>query len=149
SVFCSAACNLGPQVVTAFHHDCRNLPFGFCTIHAMGRYDYTIGGHLVLKELKLMIQFPPGALLLIPSATITHGNTPLQVGETRTSFTQYTSGSIFRFVDNGCRTEAEFKAADEAGYEKKMEEKLTRWKSGLAMWSTKEELLHPEKTAAS
>ena len=96
-----------------------------------------------------MIQFPPGALLLIPSATITHGNTPLQPGETRTSFTQYTSGSVFRFVDNGCMTEADFKATNEEGYETKMQEKLTRWKTGLSLWSTKEELLHPSKVAKS
>ncbi|KAJ3506660.1 hypothetical protein NMY22_g17177 [Coprinellus aureogranulatus] len=141
SIFSSAACNLGPRVATVFHRDCKNLPGGFCAIHALGDFDHTKGGHLVLKELKLIIQFPAGAMILIPSAMITHGNTPVQLHETRTSFTQYTSGSVFRWVDNGCRTESAFKVADPAGYEQKMKEKATRWKNGLKLWSTVEELL--------
>lgn len=135
SVFASAACNLGPRVATVFHRDCRNLPTGFCAIQALGDFDPTKGGHLVLKELKLIIEFPPGSTIFIPSATITHGNTPINASETRTSFTQYTSGSIFRYVDNGMRTEAEFKAEDEDGYIEKMKEKATRWEDGLNLWT--------------
>ena len=118
-----------------------NLPFGFCAIHAFGDYDYTKGGHLVLKELKLIVQFPPGALILIPSATITHGNIPVREGETRTSFTQYTAGALFRFVDNGFRSESQFKKRNAKGHKKMLEEKPKRWAMGLSLWSTAEELL--------
>jgi hypothetical protein len=145
SVYSSAACNLGPQVATFFHRDCMNLPFGFCAIHAFGDYDYTKGGHLVLKELKLIIQFPPGALMLVPSATITHGNIPVRDGETRTSFTQYTAGALFRFVDNGFRSEKKFKKRDIKGYRKMLEEKPKRWEMGLGLWSTVDDLLQRSK----
>jgi hypothetical protein len=140
SVYSGAAFNLGPQVVTYFHRDCQNLPFGMCAIHALGRFDPTKGGHLVLKEPKLMIEFPPGSLILLPSATITHGNTPVREGETRFSFTQYTAGALFRFVDNGFRTQEEFKTQDKKGYEQMLEEKETRYAMGLGLWSTVEEL---------
>jgi hypothetical protein len=118
-----------------------NLPFGFCAIHAFGDYDYTKGGHLVLKELKLIIQFPPGSLILIPSATITHGNIPVREGETRTSFTQYTAGALFRFVDNGFRSESKFKRSDPKGYKEMLEAKSKRWTMGLGLWSTIEGIL--------
>ena len=141
SVFCSAACNLGPRVATFFHRDVMNLPFGFCAIHSLGNYDPTTGGHIVLKELKLIIQFPPSALILIPSATITHGNIPVREGETRTSFTQYTAGAVFRFVDNGFRSEKRFKQRDRKGYAKMLEEKPRRWEMGLGLWGTLADLL--------
>jgi hypothetical protein len=124
-----------------------NLPFGFCAIHAFGDYDHTKGGHLVLKELKLIIQFPPGALILIPSATITHGNIPVREGETRTSFTQYTAGALFRFVDNGFQPEKKFKKRDANGYRKMMEEKPKRWEMGLGLWSMVDGILQRFKAS--
>lgn len=118
-----------------------NLAFGWCAIHALGTFDHTKGGHLVLKEPKLIIEFPPGALILLPSATITHGNTAIQAGETRVSFTQYSSGAMFRFVDNGFRTVEQLRKADKVAYQKMLDAKDNRWKLGLGLWSTAEEIL--------
>jgi hypothetical protein len=53
------------------------------------------------------IEFPSGALILIPSATIAHSNVPVQDGDERISFTQFSAGGLFRFVDNGSRTQDE------------------------------------------
>ncbi|TEB34662.1 hypothetical protein FA13DRAFT_1625685 [Coprinellus micaceus] len=141
SIFSAAAVNLGPEVATYFHRDGRNLAFGPCAIHALGEYNFTKGGHLVLKEPKLIIQFPPGCLILLPSATITHGNTPVQAGEKRVSFTQYTAGALFRYVDNNFGTEAQLKRKSKALYKKMLEDKETRWEMGIAMWPTVKELL--------
>ncbi|KAJ7811173.1 hypothetical protein B0H14DRAFT_3479965 [Mycena olivaceomarginata] len=46
-------------------------------------------------DLKLVVEFPPGALILFPSATISHSNVPVQPGDERASFTQFTAGGIF------------------------------------------------------
>lgn len=124
-----------------------NCPFGWCAIQALGHFDHTKGGHLVLEDLKMIIEFPHGSCFLIPSATVKHGNTPVQPGETRLSFTQFTAGSIFRYVDNGFRTEKQFEAEDENGFNQMLEEKKKRWEFGLGLWSTVEGLISRAQSA--
>ena len=57
--------------------------------------------YLVLWDMGLVIEFPPGATILIPSATLRHSNVCLNPGDTRMSFTQYSAGGLFRWVDQG------------------------------------------------
>ncbi|KAF7288197.1 hypothetical protein HMN09_01419100 [Mycena chlorophos] len=57
-LFAAATFNLGPNVWTFKHRDVLNLPFGWCAITALGDFDHTKGGHLVLWDLKLVVQFP-------------------------------------------------------------------------------------------
>jgi hypothetical protein len=70
SIFSCAAFNFGPNVWTFKHRDVLNLAFRWCAIQAVGKFDATKGGHLILWDLKLVIEFPVGALVLIPSATL-------------------------------------------------------------------------------
>lgn len=58
---------------------------------------------MVLEDFKVIIDFPPGWTCLIPSACVRHGNTAIQAGERRYSFTQYISGNLFRWVRHGFR----------------------------------------------
>lgn len=51
-----------------------------------------------MYDLKLIIEFPSGWTVLLPSATLRHGNTRVQDGERRYSITQYIPGSLFRWV---------------------------------------------------
>ncbi|KAJ6565657.1 hypothetical protein B0H10DRAFT_1965627 [Mycena sp. CBHHK59/15] len=74
--------------------DSGNVASGQCAITVAGNFDHTEGGHLILHEFKLVIEFPSGATALIPSATVTHSNTPLQEGEEHFSFTQYAAGGF-------------------------------------------------------
>ncbi|KAJ7126502.1 hypothetical protein C8R43DRAFT_958011 [Mycena crocata] len=143
SVFSSAAFNFGPDVWTFKHRDLLNLPFGWCAVLALGRFDPRKGGHLVLWDLKLVIEFPAGATILFPSATISHSNIPVQDGDERASFTQYTSGGLMRYVDNGFRTESELHREDPAAYERMCEDKGARWDMGVGLFSTVDELLEP------
>ncbi|KAJ7695826.1 hypothetical protein B0H14DRAFT_3529964 [Mycena olivaceomarginata] len=94
------------------------------------------GRPLILWELKLVIEFPPGALILIPSTTITHSNLPVGPAEHRASFTQYTGGGLFRYVDNGFRTERELTEEDPDEYARVCEQKAGRWEMGLGLLST-------------
>ncbi|KAJ7886596.1 hypothetical protein B0H14DRAFT_3082162 [Mycena olivaceomarginata] len=140
-VFSAAAFNFGPDVWTFKHRNVLNIPFGMCAVQAMGKFDATKGGYLILWELKRVIEFPAGGTILLPSATITHSSIPVQPGEERASFTQYTAGGLIRYADNGFRTEKELEAQDAPEYARLMTLKSSRWEMGLAMLSTVDELL--------
>ncbi|KAJ7849710.1 hypothetical protein B0H14DRAFT_3452402 [Mycena olivaceomarginata] len=126
SVFSCASFNFGTNVWTFKHRDVCNLPFGWCAVQSLGNFDAQAGGHLVLWDLKLVVEFPAGALILLPSATIAH--------------LQYPSGGLFRFVDAGLRTQAELAAEDPGEYERLRERRESRWVEGLSLFSTVEEL---------
>ncbi|KAJ8496339.1 hypothetical protein ONZ45_g12491 [Pleurotus djamor] len=101
SQFSSITVNFGPQTVSVPHLDFANLSTGMCAITALGQFDPDVGGHLVLWELRIILRFPPGSTVLIPSALIHHSNLPIQSTETRYSVTQYSAGGLFRWVENG------------------------------------------------
>ncbi|KAF9046181.1 hypothetical protein BJ165DRAFT_1345804 [Panaeolus papilionaceus] len=138
--FACATLNLGPQVRTFKHRDSLNLPYGLCAIQSMGDFDPKLGGHLILWDLKLAIEFPPYSTILIPSACLTHSNTSVQEGECRLSFTQYSAGGLFRWVMNSCMTESELKIRHRQMYDSQMEQKSERWLESLKLYSTYEEL---------
>ncbi|KAI0065025.1 hypothetical protein BV25DRAFT_1799945, partial [Artomyces pyxidatus] len=140
SVFPTATFNLGPQAVTLPHRDPANVPYGWCAITALGNFDPKLGGHLYLWELKMVVEFPPGSTILIPSAVITHGNTPIQKWETRQSFTQYFAGALMRWHTYGFRTAASLEAED-PGLKKRLDvEAASRWKLALGYLSKLDEL---------
>ncbi|PBK98646.1 hypothetical protein ARMGADRAFT_909911, partial [Armillaria gallica] len=122
------------------HRDILNCPYGWCAITALGRFDHRRGAHIILWELKLFIQFPHAATIFIPSATITHSNTPPAEGEGRISFTQFLAGGILRWVDNGFRTEKEMLAQDPAAHATMKQQKSKRWEMGLGLLSKLEEI---------
>lgn len=140
SVYSTVAFNLGRNVTCLFHRDSKDLAYSLCAIHALGEFDHTKGGHLALKEPKLILQFPPGSLILIPSSVITHGNTPIQPGENRQSMTQYMMAGIVRFVDNKFRHLNDLKINKKAMYKKARQEDKNRWINGIALWPTPQEI---------
>lgn len=141
TVFACSTFNFGPATVSFPHTDPGNLPFGLCAITALGPFNPKLGGHLILWDLKLVIEFPPGSTVLIPSAVLRHSNTSIQKKESRYSFTQYTAGGLFRWVDHGFQKEAEYHAGL-SEQEEIMEEKIKqqRWSMGLGLFSTVDEL---------
>ncbi|KAJ8496539.1 hypothetical protein ONZ45_g12413 [Pleurotus djamor] len=109
------------------HLDTVNLAWGWCAVTALGNYDYRKGGHLVLWDLGLVLEFPPGCTIIIPSATLYHSNTPIAPHETRYSVTQYSGGEIFRWVHNGFRMAKELPPPTD-------EENEKLWRDGIAMY---------------
>ncbi|KAJ6578475.1 hypothetical protein B0H19DRAFT_930781, partial [Mycena capillaripes] len=118
SVFPAATWNLGPSVVTEEHSDELNAAFNFCGVTSAGNYKHKRGGHLYLKQVKVVAEFPSGSTMLIMSAAMDHGNTPIQKGEARYSMTQYASGALFRWAAYGYQT-AKSLLATPGGAEKK------------------------------
>ncbi|KAJ7641945.1 hypothetical protein FB45DRAFT_901407 [Roridomyces roridus] len=139
---CFAACTFNfENVVTSVHLDFGNTAAGLCPITALGDFNPDHGGHLILWELKLIIRFPPGSTILIPSSIVNHSNTPIGENETRHSFTQYTAGALFRWAANGNKTDDTF--LHTASAEQKAQRAAaaeTRWEDGVAYFSTLDEL---------
>lgn len=144
SVFSSTTYNLGPWTECLPHVDFANLAFGLCGITALGSFEHKEGGHLILWELGLVIEFPPGSTILIPSAIINHSNVAIAEKERRYSFTGYSAGALFRWVDH------DFKKVE--SYRKSLtvselaildETNANRWAFGLSL------LPHTPKTKSS
>ncbi|KAL0958557.1 hypothetical protein HGRIS_000697 [Hohenbuehelia grisea] len=131
----AATFNFGPQTVCLPHLDSANLPWGWCAITALGRFNPDAGGHLVLWDYGLVIQCPPGSTILIPSAIVRHSNIPILEGEQRFSFTMYSAGGLFRWVSNGHRSELRaIRRARKADLARREEERSQRWQSGYALF---------------
>ncbi len=134
--FAAMTINLGPQTVTYRHLDHLNVPWGWCAITAFGNYNPKIGGHLILWNLGIAIEFPPGATIAIPSAIIKHSNVGIGEGERRYSLTQYTAGGLVRWVEGGFQLQ---KTASRSNTQC-MEVASERWEAGVRHWSRWDEL---------
>lgn len=137
SIHSAVSYNCGPCTVCSKHCDCGNLAFGLCSITSLGDFDPTAGGHLVLWPFHIVVEFPPGSTVLIPSAIVSHSNTSIGPGEHRYSFTQYTSGSLFRWVDNNFQKATVYRSSLSKKALKKVEQADARhWKLGLELLPT-------------
>ncbi|KAJ6461714.1 hypothetical protein C8R45DRAFT_941106 [Mycena sanguinolenta] len=105
SVFAACTFNFGPGAICAPHLDFANLAWGWCAITALGDFDPDVSGHLILWDLRLVIYFPLGSTILLPSAIVRHSNVPIHGHERRCSFVQYTAGGLFCWVRNGFKTD--------------------------------------------
>lgn len=99
--FASTTFNFGPKTCTLPHKDLKNLSWGLCSITSLGSYNPKKGGHLILWDLRIIVEFSPYASILIPSAIITHSNTRIKKNETRMSITQYSSAGLFSWFAYG------------------------------------------------
>lgn len=132
NVFAALSLNLGPRAVSYVHTDHLNLAFGLCAITAFGDYDPVAGGHLILWDLKKVIEFPPGSTILIPSAILRHSNAALAgQNERRYALVQYSAGGLFRWAECGYQSQKSFFAAGC----KFLQTGRERWERGVAMFS--------------
>ncbi|TRM55257.1 hypothetical protein BD626DRAFT_419327, partial [Schizophyllum amplum] len=142
SVWACITINFGPRTVTFPHRDYANLPFGWCAITALGNFDPDKGGELILWDCKMIIRFPPGSTILIPSAILRHSNTRIALSERRYSVTQYTAGAIFRWVEHGFQLdEAYYASLSKAEAAKDTKTAAGRWRRGRAMFSKMSDLV--------
>ena len=56
--FAAVTFNLGGQVMTIDHRDTMNKAVGECPTFADGRYNHELGGHLILWDFNIAIEFP-------------------------------------------------------------------------------------------
>ncbi|KAJ3911127.1 hypothetical protein F5877DRAFT_55668, partial [Lentinula edodes] len=140
SVYLCMTVNFGPSTWTHIHTDSKNDVRVPCAITTGGKYNFKQSGHLILWDFKLILEFPPGATILLPSALVRHSNLPTAPGETRISVTQYTAGGVRRWLEYGGRTEEEFRAEDPQKFAEAWAKRNTGWKEGLNLFCTLDEL---------
>ena len=128
SVFAAATFNFGPQACTRPHKDHLNIPTGWCAVVSLGNFNADEGGHLIVWELNMMIRFPRGCTIFLPSALFRHSNTTVPDGQRRYSFTQYTAGGLARWVECGFQSQKEFLRSGHT-FERSPQQ---RWEEGLA-----------------
>lgn len=145
SIFPACSFNVSEQSLCFQHTDFNNWASGICPITSGGNYNPKLGGHLVLFDLKLVIEFPPGSTILIPSSTLSHGNTSIQHGETRVAFTQYAAGSLFRWVDYGFQTVKDCTRKNSVLKERLDLEAEGRWEKAMGLFS-KLDGLHEDRS---
>jgi hypothetical protein len=146
-VFPCRSFNLGDRSVSFPHTDDGNLAQGWCSITPLGSFDPEKGGHLVLWDFGLVVEFPPGSTALIPSALIKHSNTPIQTGETRFCIVQYAAGGLFRWVENGNMSEKDRLANEsEEQLQAHLAKQDARWAKATEMFTTIDELRYPKKS---
>jgi hypothetical protein len=93
----------------------------------------------VLWDLKLIIRFPPGSTIIIPSAILRHLNIKIRTGEKRFSFTQFTPAGIFCYMYNDFCTDKEVETSADttaADFERRRRNRMARWEEGIAMYRT-------------
>ncbi|KII88462.1 hypothetical protein PLICRDRAFT_111033 [Plicaturopsis crispa FD-325 SS-3] len=141
SIFPACTFNLGPDTVCLRHTDHGNKANGICHIHALGNYNPKTGGHIILYTIKRIIEFPPASSILIPSATVEHGNIPVQPHEKRFSFTQYAAGGLFRWVRYGFRTADALEESHDDELKAAVRRELdTNWQRALGLYSKVDDL---------
>lgn len=105
-VFAACTFNIGGRVVTELHVDSQNFGPGLCAVTSLGHYDPVEGGHIILVEFGIIVEFPPFSTILLPSALVTHGNTAIACDGERMSMTRYMAAGLILWAARG------FKKAD-------------------------------------
>lgn len=141
SVYPAFTFNLGPRTVTVEHYDSRNKANGWIAVTALGDFNPDKGGHLILRELGLLVRFPPGSTILFPSAVIRHGNAPIQKGEFRMSITSYAAGALFQYADYGFSLKKRAKWENPELYARMKEMQEGAWERALKIYSKYDEVL--------
>ncbi|KAJ3710639.1 hypothetical protein C8R42DRAFT_596785 [Lentinula raphanica] len=139
SIFACCTLNFGPQTTTIPHVDYMNYVYGLCAVTALGDFDFRQGGHLVLWDLGVVVEFPPGWTMLIPSAYLLHSNTSIGPDESRYSITQYTAAGLFRIIDDNGVPLNQMNAEERKLADQRHEERKTE---ALNRYTTVQELLN-------
>ncbi|KAJ6624293.1 hypothetical protein B0H10DRAFT_1666288, partial [Mycena sp. CBHHK59/15] len=70
---------------------------------ALGKYAPMRGGHIILWDLGLVVSFPSGSSILIPTGIIRYSFVKVRDGEHRYSLLQWAGSGIARWLQNGRR----------------------------------------------
>ncbi|KAK6966336.1 hypothetical protein R3P38DRAFT_2569854, partial [Favolaschia claudopus] len=77
-------------------------------VTAAGTFRSLHGGHIILWDLGLVIQFPAGSSILIPTGIVRYSFVDVGPTEERYSIIQWAGSGVRRFVENGYKSDVEF-----------------------------------------
>ena len=108
SVFTTAQINFDDVVPRSRKN--RDSSFGTMeAITSLGNYEHEDGrGAVILWDDETVVHFPPGSTIVFPSGTKRFSFIPVALREERYFFRQYCDAGVFRWLDKGGRTDAEF-----------------------------------------
>ncbi|KAJ7589741.1 hypothetical protein C8J56DRAFT_783978, partial [Mycena floridula] len=144
SIYPATTFNCGPDTECLFHCDVGNGAHLPCLITSLGNFNHNLGGHMVSEDLKLVTDFPCGSSIMLPSASVSHGNTSIGPNEERFSMTQYCAGGLLRWVEYGMKS-AKSLEAEPGGHAKRAMLDEDRWKWALGLWSMADTILDDYK----
>ncbi|KAJ7483692.1 hypothetical protein B0H11DRAFT_1723218, partial [Mycena galericulata] len=122
--------------------DDLDMMWAWRALTALGVYNPRWGGELILWDEKKVIQFPPGATFLFPAAFMRYSFTQVRMLERQYAFSQYAQAGLFRYIDNGFKSEMNFEAtAWRAEYESRERAKDARVVRALGMYSLVNEVV--------
>ncbi|KAJ7217453.1 hypothetical protein C8J57DRAFT_1095808, partial [Mycena rebaudengoi] len=101
--FSAAEFHLGGLESPPRLHD-KDFLHGWRALTSFGKYDSRFGGDLILWDEGLVIRFPPGATVLFPAVLMHYSFCMVRDGETLYNFSQYAPAGLFRYIDNGYRS---------------------------------------------
>ncbi|KAJ7186911.1 hypothetical protein C8R46DRAFT_879457 [Mycena filopes] len=88
----------------------RHEPTTWSILIALGHYSATHGGHIILWDLGLIVGFPSGCCILLPTGLIRYSFVKVRANETRHSIVQWAGPGITRWLQNGKCSDIEFAA---------------------------------------
>ncbi|KAJ7039006.1 hypothetical protein C8F04DRAFT_1209330 [Mycena alexandri] len=116
--------------------------FSYYTVHMRKFYKrYSYLKRPFLNSIWTACTFNLGPQTCCIAPPFFHSNIPISTNECRYSFTQYTAGGIFRWIEHGFQSEEAYfdsLSAEEVGRERA--EARERWSRGSGYFSTLEEL---------
>ncbi|KAJ7016826.1 hypothetical protein C8F04DRAFT_973077, partial [Mycena alexandri] len=107
SVFSAATIEFGPHLQETNR---RHEAGSWNILLALGHYNHRHGGHIIFWDLGLVVAFPPGSCILVPTGLIRYSFVKVRPHETRYSLVQWAGAGIRRWFQNGRRTDVEFAA---------------------------------------
>ncbi|KAJ6447644.1 hypothetical protein C8R47DRAFT_918142, partial [Mycena vitilis] len=102
SVYSAATFDFGAPRRTAKPN--RHEAASWSVLSALGNFSYQKGGHIILWDLGLVITFPAGASILIPTGLVRYSFVRVRPGESRYSLLQWAGAGMGRWFENGQRT---------------------------------------------
>ncbi|KAJ7164859.1 hypothetical protein C8R43DRAFT_850218, partial [Mycena crocata] len=124
-IFTAATFHLGSHPWKTPDND---LACGWASFLALGDYDWHGGGHLILWDFNLVIEFRPGETLLFPRALVRYSFVPVANTETQYTLIQFTPAPVFSIGKNLGRSDISF-ARDSTEAEHAMREEWRQRRS--------------------
>ncbi|KAK7019005.1 hypothetical protein R3P38DRAFT_3200302 [Favolaschia claudopus] len=83
-------------------------PDSWAVLTAIGDYRYTQGGHVIFWEFGIVVQFPPGACILLPPGLVRYSFVEVPDHQSRHSILQWAGSGIERYLHNRDVTDSDF-----------------------------------------
>ncbi|KAK7033758.1 hypothetical protein R3P38DRAFT_2519643, partial [Favolaschia claudopus] len=143
SIFSAVTVELGgPHCQTDWRGDLPPYqPDSWAILTAIGDYRYTQGGHVIFWEFGIVVQFPPGACILLPPGLVHYSFVEVPDHHKRYSVIQWAGSGIDRYLHNRDHTDIDFaKVATEAEHDEREARRQRKHRQAIDLFPRPDEL---------